>query len=256
MIKEYINHKHIMTFYLPDSMGWGNVALCLSDLVHRSPNPRAYKSLLDVDRGVEFHGFEITEDPNEEKFEPRIAINPTYFHHVHSNLNKIIKPTKELQSIIDNQSHGLVRGIHIRRGACSRDSEDVGCHGTDENGNIKKAYFAKDSALEKFIKIVEDTDGKIFLASDSREIKDMFKKRFPDKIVTLEHDIVLTYKCDTLKNYDVTRDQRLACYIDWFLLSKCKELYITAGNQDLTDLSTFGYSAGAYGRSNIHFVFN
>jgi hypothetical protein len=39
--------------------------------------------------------FEITEDPNEEKFEPRIAINPTYFHHVHSNLNKIIKPTKE-----------------------------------------------------------------------------------------------------------------------------------------------------------------
>lgn len=245
-----------MTFYLPDSMGWGNVALCLSDLVHRSPNPRVYKSLLDVDRGVEFHGFEITEDPNEEKFEPRIAINPTYFHHVHSNLNKIIKPTKELQSIIDNQSHGLARGMHIRRGACSRDSEDVGCHGTDENGDIKKAYFAKDSALEKFINIVEETDGKIFLASDSREIKDMFKTRFPDKIVTLEHDIVLTYKCDTLKNYDVTREQRLACYIDWFLLSKCKELYITAGNQDLTDLSTFGYSAGAYGRSNIHFVFN
>jgi hypothetical protein len=57
MIKEYINHKHIMTFYLPDSMGWGNVALCLSDLVHRSPNPRAYKSLLDVDRGVEFPWF-------------------------------------------------------------------------------------------------------------------------------------------------------------------------------------------------------
>jgi hypothetical protein len=237
-------------------MGWGNVALCLSDLVHRSTNPRAYKSLLDVDRGVEFHGFEITEDPNEEKFEPRIAINPTYFQHVHSNLSKIIKPTKELQSIIDNQSHGLARGMHIRRGACSRDSEVVGCHGTDENGNIKKAYFAKDSALEKFINIVQETDGKIFLASDSREIKDMFKKRFPDKIVTLEHDIVLTYKCDTLKNYDVTREQRLACYIDWFLLSKCKDLYITAGNQDLTDLSTFGYSAGAYGRSNIHFVFN
>ena len=126
----------------------------------------------------------------------------------------------------------------------------------DENGQIKPAYFAKDSAIEKFIKIVEHTAGKIFLASDSREIKDMFKKRFPDKIVTLEHDIVLTYKCDTLKNYDVTREQRLACYIDWFLLARCKELYITAGNNDLTDLSTFGYSAGAYGRSNIHFVFN
>ena len=249
-----------MTFYLPDSMGWGNVALCLSDLVYRCPNPKAYKSLLDVDRGVTFHGFEITDDPNEEKFEPRIAINPGYFHRVHSNLSTIIKPTDELQAMIDKQlqwfPHGIKCGMHIRRGACSKDSEDMGCHGKDENGSIKKAYFAKDSALEKFVKIVENTDGPIFLASDSHEIKKMFKDRFKDKIVTLEHDIVLTYKCDTLKNYDVTREQRLACYIDWFLLSKCKDLYITAGNYDLTDLSTFGYSAGAYGRSNVRFVFN
>ena len=47
-------------------MGWGNVALCLSDLVFRSPKPRAYKSLLDDERGVEFSGFEITDDPNDE----------------------------------------------------------------------------------------------------------------------------------------------------------------------------------------------
>jgi hypothetical protein len=85
------------TFYLPGSMGWGNVALCLSDLVFRSPKPRAYKSLMDVDRGVEFSGFEITNDPNEDKFEQKIIINPTYFHHIHSNLPQIIKPNKELQ---------------------------------------------------------------------------------------------------------------------------------------------------------------
>ena len=147
-------------------MGWGNVALCLSDLVHKSPNPRAYKSLLDVDRGVEFHGFEITDDPNEEKFEPRIAINQ-----VHSNLNRIIKPTKELQEMIDKHPRDLGVGIHIRRGACSQDSKDIGCHGKDENGKIKPAYFAKDSAIEKFIKIVEHTAGKIFLASDSTHIQ-------------------------------------------------------------------------------------
>ena len=244
------------TFYLPDSMGWGNVALCLSDLVCRSPTPRAHKSLLDVDRGVEFSGFEITDDLTEEKFDHRIIINPTYFHHVHSNLSRIIKPNKELEELINKCDHGLDYGIHIRRGACSKDSENVGCHGKNENGEIKKAYFAKDSAIEKFIEIVENTNSKIFLASDSQDIKDMFKNRFPDKIVTLEHDIVLTYTCDTLKNYDVTKEQRYACYLDWFLLAKCKQLYITAGNQDLTDLSTFGYSAGAYGRSNIHFVFN
>lgn len=244
------------TFYLPDSMGWGNVALCLSDLVARSPTPRVHKSLLDVDRGVEFSGFEMTDDLTEEKFDHRVIINPTYFHHVHSNLSRIIKPNKELEELINKYDHGLDYGIHIRRGACSKDSENVGCHGKDENGEIKKAYFAKDSAIEKFIEIVENTNSKIFLASDSQDIKDMFKNRFPDKIVTLEHDIVLTYTCDTLKNYDVTKEQRYACYLDWFLLAKCKQLYITAGNQDLTDLSTFGYSAGAYGRSNIHFVFN
>ena len=237
-------------------MGWGNVALCLSDLVCRSPRPRAYKSLLDDERGVEFSGFEITDDLSEEKFDHRIIINPTYFHHVHSNLPQIIKPNEELQELIEKHDHGLQYGIHIRRGACSRDSEDMGCHGRDENGEIKKAFFAKDTALEKFIEVVEKTNVKFFLASDSQEVKDLFREKFPDKIVTLEHDIVLTYKCDTLKNYDVTREQRYACYLDWFLLSKCKHLYITAGNQDLTDLSTFGYSAGAYGRSNIHFVFN
>ena len=244
------------TFYLPESMGWGNVALCLSDLVFRSPKPRAYKTLLDDERGVEFSGFEITDDPSEEKFEHRIIINPTYFHHIHSNLPKIIKPNPELEELINKYDHGLEYGIHIRRGACSSDSENIGCHGTDENGEIKKAFFAKDTALEKFIEVVEKTDTKFFLASDSKEVKDLFKAKFPDKIVTLEHDIVLTYKCDTLKNYEVTKEQRYACYLDWFLLSKCKHLYITAGNQDLTDLSTFGYSAGAYGRSNIHFVFN
>jgi hypothetical protein len=244
------------TFYLPGSMGWGNVALCLSDLVFRSPKPRAYKSLMDVDRGVEFSGFEITNDPNEDKFEQKIIINPTYFHHIHSNLPQIIKPNKELQELIQKYDHGLECGIHIRRGACSKDSENVGCHGRDENGDIKKAFFAKDTALEKFIEVVEKTNAKFFLASDSQEVKNLFKQKFLDKIVTLEHDIVLTYKCDTLKNYDVTKEQRYACYLDWFLLAKCKHLYITAGNQDLTDLSTFGYSAGAYGRSNIHFIFN
>jgi hypothetical protein len=244
------------TFYLQESMGWGNVALCLSDLVARSPTPRVYKSLLDVDRGVEFSGFNITDVPNEDKFEPRIIINPMYFHHVHSNLSQIMKPNKELEELIQKYDHGLEYGLHIRRGACSKDSENIGCHGVDESGEIKKAYFAKDTALEKFIELVDTTDAKFFLASDSQEIKEMFKAKFPNKIITLEHDIVLTYKCDTLKNYDVTKNQRYACYLDWFLLAKCKQLYVTAGNKDLTDLSTFGYSAGAYGKSNIHFVFN
>jgi hypothetical protein len=245
-----------MTYYPPESVGWGNVALCISDLVYRSPTPRVYKSLCDFDRGVDFSGFEITDDPDDTPFEPRIAINPTYYHQVHSNLKDVIKPNVELQKLIEVNDHGLIHGIHIRRGACSDDSASMGCHGVDENGEIKPAYFAKDSALNKFIEVVENTDAKFFLASDSQGVKEMFKKRFPDKIVTLDNKLTLTYDCKVLKNVGITKEERYGAYLDWFLLSKCKELYITAGNQDLTDLSTFGYSAGAYGRSNIHFVFN
>ena len=245
-----------MTYYPPESVGWGNVALCISDLVYRSPTPRVYKSLCDFDRGVDFSGFEITDDPDDTPFEPRIAINPTYYHQVHSNLKDVIKPNVELQKRIEVHDHGLIHGIHIRRGACSDDSASMGCHGVDENGEIKPAYFAKDSALNKFIEVVENTDAKFFLASDSQGVKEMFKKRFPDKIVTLDNKLTLTYDCKVLKNVGITKEERYGAYLDWFLLSKCKELYITAGNQDLTDLSTFGYSAGAYGRSNIHFVFN
>ena len=244
------------TFYVPQSMGWGNVALHIADLVKRCPTPKVHsKNFTDVVRGVEFSGFEITDDPNEPKFQTQLFINPHYFHEVHSNLKNILRPTQELQEILSREEHGCTHGIHIRRGACSKDSEDMGCHGKDENGQIKRAYFAQDSAIEKFLKIAEDVEGKVFLASDSVEIKKMFKDRFPDKIVTYDHTPSLTYKCEVIDN-DTSREDRLACYVDWFLLSKCKVLHITAGNQDLSDFSTFGYSAGAYGGSNIHFIFN
>ena len=38
------------------------------------------------------------------------------------------------------QLGGGVRTAARRRGACSKDSENVGCHGKDDNGDIKKAW--------------------------------------------------------------------------------------------------------------------
>jgi superfamily I DNA and RNA helicase len=68
-------------------------------------------------------------------------------------LNKIIKPTEELQGIIDKHiqwfPHGLKYGMHIRRGACSKDSKDMGCHGRDENGVIKKEVKYSSTAPEE-----------------------------------------------------------------------------------------------------------
>ena len=80
---------------------------------------------------------------------------------IFKNLSEIIKPNEDLKELIKKYDHGLEYGIHIRRGACSKDSENVGCHGKDENGEIKKAFFAKDTALEKFIEVVEKTDEKL-----------------------------------------------------------------------------------------------
>jgi len=37
----------------------------------------------------------------------------------------------------------------------------------------------------------------------------MFKDKYPDKIVILEHDIAFTYECDTLKNYNVPEENKL-----------------------------------------------
>ena len=126
----------------------------------------------------------------------------------------------------------------------------------DENGNINKPYFASDSALEKFEDIIKQSDKKFFLASDSKELKNILKTKYPDKIVTLDHDISFTYEDDILKNYGIPEETIYACYLDWFLLSKCKSLYVSAGNEDMGSLSTFGYSAGAYGNSDIYIILN
>ena len=243
------------TLYLPESMGWGNVVIMLSDLVYNNKNPRVYKKILDVDRGVTFNGITITDNHNEEKYDGKIFINQYTYNNVHSLCRSIIKPTPELENLIKSHKHGCNYGIHIRRGAHSKDSENIGCHGFDENKNIKKAYFATDNAVNKFIEIVKNSDERFYLASDSKEIKEMFKDKFPDRVITLDTDIALTYDCIVLNNKD-DKTSRLNCYLDWFLLSQCKNLYITGGNNDLSDMSTFGYTAGVYGSSNIHFIFN
>lgn len=243
------------TLYLPDSMGWGNVVIFLTDLAYSNKNPRVYKNLLDVDRGVTFNGITVTEDANEAQYKPRVIINPFTYKNVHSLCRNILKPTLELENLIKKHTHNCNYGIHIRRGAYSKDSENIGCHGFDENKNIKRAYFATDDAVNKFIEIVNNSDERFYLASDSKEIKEMFKDKFQDRIITLDTDIALTYDCVFLNNKD-DKTSRLNCYLDWFLLSQCKNLYITGGNKDLSDMSTFGYTAGVYGSSNIQFIFN
>jgi hypothetical protein len=243
----------------PESMGWGNVIMCISDLVHNFRNPKVHSSLLDVERGVDFSGIDITDEIYSTEFAPRILINNYYYNTVHRNISKIVKPSKSVQDILDTHTHlvsGVTCGIHIRRGAFSDDSKGIGCHGLDSDGNIVPAFFANDSALEKFELIVARSAGPVFLASDSKEVKAMFIKKFPDKVRTYESNPVLTYKCEILKNYITQEKDRLDCYVEWFLLSMCPRVVITAGDPSNGGISTFGYTAACYGIKEVEFITN
>jgi hypothetical protein len=250
-------------FIRPESMGWGNIVLSLIDLVfyckQNNIEPWVHDSINDVNREVIFSGFQVTSDKTTTEYKTRIIINESMYRMVQIPLiREIIKPSDYMNDLIQQNKHlvnDVCCGIHIRRGAFSNDSSEIGCHGYKENGTIKPAYFATDEAVKKFEEIVDKTDGKIFIASDSKELKKSFKEKFGNKINFLETDIALTYHCDFLKNKD-TKQNRINCYLEWFLLSMCPILHITAGNRDLTDFSTFGYTAGVYGKSELNFVFN
>lgn len=244
----------------PESMGWGNVIMCISDMVFLYDKPRIHSSILDVDRGVEFYNIEIVEEEESDNIaNPRIVINPYFYNVIHKNISKIIKPSIEVQKLIENFSFLVTDvscGIHIRRGAYSSDSKHIGCHGKDADGNIIPAYFASDSALIKFENIIGESPGPVFLASDSIHVKNLFKDKFPDKIRIYETKPVLTYKCDILKNYDTNTKDRLDCYVEWFLLSMCPKLFITGGNPSNGGISTYGYSAACYGLKDVTMITN
>jgi len=249
-------------FILPDSMGWGNVVMCLCNLLCEAETqkfiPYVHSSINDVHRGVEFSGFEITSEKNMKHFEPKIFLNQQYFNFVHKPfIHKVLKPTIQMEELIEKYKHlveGVQCGIHIRRGAFSNDSSKIGCHGFNDDGTIKPAYFASDSAVEKFEEIVKMVPGRVYIASDSKELKQRFKTKFGEKISFLDTDITLTYDCVFLKN-ETKNDDRLNCYLDWFLLSKCRNLYLTGG-QNGQDMSTFGYTAAVYGNCGAYFIFN
>jgi hypothetical protein len=243
-------------------MGWGNIVICISDLLAQYGEIQIHSSLMDVVRGVDFAPcLHFVDTLSDDVCDPKIFINEVYRHHVHRNIPLFIRPSAEVQKRLDSftpKLEDVTCGLHIRRGAYSMDSANIGCYGTDSSGQVIPAYFASDMALEKFKEIVKDAPGKVFLASDSKEVKQKFKELFGDKIVFYDvKNVVLTYTCHVLENYDTCDDDRLDCYVEWFLLSMCPQLYITGGDPDASNgISTYGYSAGCYGYKDIHFVCN
>jgi len=238
-------------FVTPENMGWGNVTMCFTDYVYQNnSNIVVYKPTFTdaVQFKIPVTWVDTIEEP---VYKPRIVINSYFIEQIHSKMSSIFEPSPKIQELIDKYKHlvnGVVAGIHIRRGAFSEDSNKMGCHGMD-----KPAYFANDKALQDFKNIVKNQSGKFFVASDSPSIKKEFVKEFGDKVSILDIDPVLSYDCSV---HGVPKGDKSTSYLEWFLLSMCPFLVITGGNKDMTDFSTFGYSAACYGRRPFYLVKN
>jgi len=239
-------------FVTPENMGWGNVTMCLTDYVYQnSSNVVVYKPTFTD--AVQFKvPVNWTDTVQEPVYKPRIVINSYFIEQIHSKMSYIFEPSPELKETIDMYKHlvhGVVAGMHIRRGAFSEDSSKMGCHGLD-----KPAYFANDKALKDFKDILRNQSGKFFVASDSPSTKKELVEEFGDKVCILDIDPVLSYDCSV--HGGVPKGDKSTSYLEWFLLSMCPFLIITGGNNDMTDFSTFGYSAACYGRKPFYLIKN
>jgi hypothetical protein len=239
-------------FVTPENMGWGNVSMCLTDYVcYNHSNVNVYKPTFT--EAVRFKIPVKWEDTiHEPLYTPRIVINNYFIEQIHSKMSDIFEPSPNLQELIDTYKHlvdGVVAGMHIRRGAFSEDSSKMGCHGVG-----KPAYFANDKALQDFKNILKNQSGKFFVASDSPSVKKELVEEFGDKVSILDFQPVLSYDCTF--NHDTPDGDKRISYLEWFLLSMCPFLIITGGNNDMTDFSTFGYSAACYGRKPFYLIKN
>jgi hypothetical protein len=232
----------VYVMYPQKGAGFANTLIHLCDFFNTHPDGVVHESIKEYELGrwLTFH-FPLTDRTDLPVYEPKIYINQYTIHQVHPLVRKLISPSPELQQVIDEHLHlvnGVQLGLHIRRGASAKDSRIVVWADSE--------VFADDQAVNTFRKI---SNGKtLFLASDSPDTKKLFPEaRTLDTTIAVLHD-----RCP-----DAPVNDRRNVFLDFFLLSRCPQLYITAGNfPNLPGLSTFGYMAAIYGNVPFEAISN
>lgn len=162
---------------------------------------------------------------------------------VHMNIDKFIKPTEECNRCLKEYEH-LIKDVsyalQIRIGVQSSNPAML------KYGN--SVIFCDENDLKKFHDIIRNTPGNVYISSDCLVTKRKFRDLYPDRVRIIDEEPVYIVGENQL-------DPKVT-FMDFFLLSKCPAICITAGALDSYSISTFGYMAAMYGKIKPHGVFN
>lgn len=242
-----------MFVFKDHNAGFGNLLILLSDCwdtcksIHRNVYER-----FELNNCVAFPEHTITDEEGDHP-PAKIIINSWTMESIHPLISQIVKPTDYMQDMINQHAHlleGVTAAVHIRRGSHSRDSTQF------KDLKDKSFFHCSDKGLAKFQKVIENTPGKVYVASDSNEIKELLKQKYGDKIRTLDTEFAITAVQDATTTQTAKNLQN--AYLEWFLLSMCPTVYVTGGQEprDLTGFSTYSYTAALYGKNPFHLIFN
>jgi hypothetical protein len=241
-----------MLIFKDHDAGFGNLLILLSDCmetckaIHRGVYER-----FELSNCVTFPGYTIVDGEEGEHPPAKIIINGWTMNMVHTRIHSLLEPTEHMRELINKHRQlleGVTAAVHIRRGSHSKDSTQF------KDASDKSFFHCSDEGLAKFERVIQQTPGKVYLASDSKEVKTMLKQKYGDKISTLDTEFAITAQQDASTTQSVKNLQD--AYLEWFLLSMCPFLYITGGERDLTGFSTYSYTAALYGKKPYDLIFN
>jgi len=237
--------------YRHNESGFGNLAIMLSDIYKTCEY--VHKEVHDNELGncIVLNGFTVVDWENLPQPQAKIQFCEYTIQVVHPRIREIVQPTDYMKSLIEKHKHlveNVSAGIHIRRGAYSKDSLQTSLE-PDQT-----YYQCSDDSLSKFKQIIANLQGRVYVASDSIETKNAIIHEFGSKVSFLDTEFAHTAGH---KHTRVVKNENLHnAYLEWFLLSMCPVLYLTGGRADLVGFSTFGYTAAVYGSKPFHLIFN
>lgn len=234
--------------YKHNGTGFGNLVILLADCQDKCNLIHEDIFKYELGNCVSISHFEPTNVDGTHP-ECNIFINQHTVNYIHPRMRNFIRPTEYMKSMILEHA-GLLNGVsacvHIRRGSYSKEGI--------AQGHNPEYYYCSDSGLAKFENIIRDEPGRVYVASDSSEVKKFMKEQFGDKIVTLDTQFACMSTRHNPDQYHTKSLQSL--YLEWFLMSMCPKVYVTGGRTDFVGFSTFGYTAAIYGAAPFHMVFN